>query len=399
MLLDLHGRHLRPLAPPRSPAPLLGRICTNPELAPDARGREVLLVDAIDRLPDGFRGYLVRTEVDAGDRSDVYHLGGAFAYLAEGDIVRIEPGRRAMAVLYRRSSPFNSMLVTERCDNYCVMCSQPPKERADDWLVDELLEIIPLMSPDTVEIGITGGEPGLLGERLVAIVEQFGRSLPATAVHILSNGRAFADEAFARALASVRHPDLMIGIPLYGALPEQHDFVVQRRGAYDQTIHGILDLKRHGVRVELRFVIHAETHAFLPAFARFVARNLVFVDHVALMGLELMGFARANIEALWIDPLDYRRELVEAALVIERAQVPVSVYNHQLCVLDPRIHHLARRSISDWKNCYFDECTGCGMRSECGGFFASSSLRRSRGIAAITQRQDSPRSSVSVDGE
>jgi His-Xaa-Ser system radical SAM maturase HxsC len=383
MLLKLHGRHLRPLASPRSPEPFLARVCTNRELPMEARATELLLADERDPLPEGFRGYLVRKAIEPGDRHDVYHLGEAFSYLSEGDVVRIEPDRRAMAVLYRRSSAFNSMLVTERCDNYCVMCSQPPKQRADDYLVDELLQMIPWMSPDTAEIGLTGGEPALLGERLVAIVDSLGRHLPQTAVHILSNGRAFADESFARALADLHHPDLMLGIPLYGALPEQHDYIVQRRGAYDQTVRGILNLKRHGVRVELRFVIHAETYAWLPSFARFVARNLVFVDHLALMGLELMGFARANLDALWIDPLDYQPQLVEAAMILTRAGVPLSIYNHQLCVLDPRLHPLARQSISDWKNCYFDECAACTLRSECGGFFASSVVRRSRGIAAV----------------
>jgi His-Xaa-Ser system radical SAM maturase HxsC len=382
MLLELYGRHLRSLAPSRSTSPFLGRICTTPELPQNASDREILLADGLGHLPQGFRGYLVRAPVDPTDRSDVYHLGHSFSYLTDGDIVRVDPERRAMAVLYRRSSAFNSMLVTERCDNYCVMCSQPPKDRPDDWLVDELFDIIPLMSPDTLELGITGGEPALLGERLVTLIERLGSALRQTAVHVLSNGRAFADESFARALAAVRHPDLVIGIPLYSALPEQHDYVVQRRGAYDQTIRGILNLKRFGVRVELRFVIHAETYANLPDFARFVARNLVFIDHVALMGLELMGFARTNLDALWIDPVDYQLDLVEAAAILERAQMKVSVYNHQLCVLDPRIHHLARRSISDWKNCYFDECDGCAVKDDCGGFFASSSRRRSRGIAA-----------------
>jgi His-Xaa-Ser system radical SAM maturase HxsC len=382
MLLELYGRHLRSLAPSRSTNPFLGRICTKPEIPSDASDREILLTDGLGQLPEGFRGYLVRAPVDPADWSDVYHLGHSFSYLTDGDIVRIDPERRAMAVLYRRSSAFNSMLVTERCDNYCVMCSQPPKDRLDDWLVDELFDTIPLMSPETLELGITGGEPALLGERLVTLIERLGGVLPQTAVHILSNGRAFADESFAQALAAVRHPDLVIGIPLYSALSEQHDYIVQRRGAYDQTIRGILNLKHGGVRVELRFVIHAETYAYLPTFARFVARNLVFIDHVALMGLELMGFARTNLDTLWIDPLDYQLELVEAATILERAQMKVSVYNHQLCVLDPRIHHLARRSISDWKNCYFDECGGCAVKDNCGGFFASSSRRRSRGIAA-----------------
>src|SRR5678816_2696137 len=118
----------------------------------------------------------------------------------------------------------------------------------------------------------------------------------------------------------------MIGIPLYADLPEHHDYVVQARGAFDETIRGILNLKRHGVRVELRFVIHADTYAGLPAFARFVARNLLFVDHVALMGLELMGFARTNLDALWIDSLDYQHQLRDAVEILDRAGLSVSIY-------------------------------------------------------------------------
>jgi hypothetical protein len=96
-----------------------------------------------------------------------------------------------------------------------------------------------------------------------------------------------------------------------------------------------------------------------------------------------MGFAKANLDAIWIDPLDYGRELREAVEILDRAGLNVSIYNHQLCVLDPELHRFARASISDWKNSYSDECGSCRLRIECGGFFASSSLRRSRGITAI----------------
>jgi len=58
-------------------------------------------------------------------------------------------------------------------------------------------------------------------------------------------------------------------------------------------------------------VVHADTYVRLPEFARFLARNLLFVDHVAIMGLELMGFAKANLDAIWIDPVDYQTQLVD----------------------------------------------------------------------------------------
>lgn len=386
MLLKLHGRTLRPRSEARSSEPFLGRLCTNPALPRAARRSEILLLEHAGELPAGFRGYLLRADADASGLGDVFSIGSEFPFLGQGDIVRVDPQRGALTVLYRRTSAFNSMLVTERCDNFCVMCSQPPKQREDSWLVDELMTIIPMMSPETPEVGLTGGEPGLLGPRLVELVDRFQRFLPKTALHILSNGRAFADESFARSLAGVGHRDLMLGIPLYGDLPESHDYIVQARGAFDQTIRGILNLKRHGVRVELRFVIQRDTFERLPAFARFVVRNLLFVDHVALMGLELMGFARSNVDSVWIDPLDYNLELSQAVEILDRARMNVSIYNHQLCVLDPALHRFARASISDWKNVYLDDCTLCAWRSDCGGFFASSVVRPSRGIAPVRQK-------------
>lgn len=102
------------------------------------------------------------------------------------------------------------------------------------------------------------------------------------------------------------------------------------------------------------------------------------------MGLELMGFAKTNLESLWIDPLDYQQQLMAATRILDGAGMRVSIYNHQLCVLDPQLHGFNRKSISDWKNTYTDSCGSCSKRPDCGGFFASSSLRRSRGIVPIS---------------
>jgi His-Xaa-Ser system radical SAM maturase HxsC len=384
VLLKLQGRHLRALSK-SSEVPFIGRICEHAALPKAARAREILLVRTrTETLSPGFRAYLLHEPPDKVPIGDAYLLAEEMRHLAHGDIVRIDPRRGFVSALYRRSSPSNSLLVTERCDNYCVMCSQPPKELDDSRIVDELKEVIPLISPETREVGITGGEPALLGDRLVELLQMLRGFLPRTAVHILSNGRRFSAPEFARKVACVRHPDLMVGIPLYSDVPEEHDYIVQKRGAFSETVRGILNLKKHRVDVEIRFVIQADTYRRLPEFACFLARNLLFVDHVALMGLELMGFAKANLDAIWVDPLDYQEQLLAAVQTLARAGMSVSIYNLQLCVLDPRLHSFARKSISDWKNAYFDECTRCSKLLECGGFFSSSTLRRSRGIACIT---------------
>jgi len=384
-MLKLSSRQLRVLSEPEA-EPFVARCTSNAQLPASVRATEALLVDSATTFPEGFRAYLIRGggQAESALPPNAFALPAALAYLADGDVVRISPSRGALSVLFRKNSPSNSLLVTERCNHFCVMCSQPPKEADDSYIVDELLRAIPLFDDRTREVGITGGEPTLLGPRLLELVATLRNYLPRTAVHLLSNGRRFADDDYTAALAALRHPDLMLGIPLYADVSDVHDYVVQANGAFDETIRGILSLKRAGVRVEVRFVIHRDTYRRLPQFAEFMARNLVLVDHVALMGLEPIGFAKANADGIWIDPTEYQAELGRAANTLARAGMNVSIYNHQLCVLDRQLWPFARQSISDWKNEYIAECDGCAVRHRCGGFFSSAMAMHSAHIRALS---------------
>lgn len=361
------------------------RISTDFHRPTPLRAREAFLVRG-DDAPAGFSAYLILPTGKCPEHlasQPRVHLPQEFEYLDDGDVVRLVPEHGEIRTLYRRSSSHNSFLLTERCNNYCLMCSQPPRDVNDGWIVDEILEAIPLIDPDTGEIGFTGGEPTLLGSRFLELVQACKSYLPRTALHILTNGRTFSDDAFARALGSLNHHDLMLGIPIYSDLSHIHDYVVQADGAFDETMRGILNLKRHGVRVEVRVVLHKQTVTRLPELATFLARNLLFVDHVALMGLEIMGFTRANLDSLWVDPDDYRSELTEAIGILDRARMRVPLYNAQLCLTDRSIWRFAKRSISDWKQKYMPECDGCTLQEDCGGFFASAIHRYSDRIRPI----------------
>ncbi len=300
-----------------------------------------------------------------------------FGYLALGDIVRFNPANEQARVLYRRNSRHNVLFFTERCNSRCLMCSQPPRDINDDYLVEDILRTIPWMSPETSELGISGGEPTLLQDKLVEVVAAVKRYLPTTSLHMLSNGRLFSYLRLAQRLAAIGHSNLMIGVPLYADTAGVHDFVVQAPGAFNQTIFGLLNLARVGIRIEIRMVVHRHTYERLPEFAAFVARNLPFVSQVSIMGLELMGYARSNLDSLWIDPADYQNELEECAHRLEASGLKMNIFNHPLCVLRPSLHRFARKSISDWKNIYLPECSTCVRRDECGGFFASATLRHS----------------------
>jgi hypothetical protein len=179
----------------------------------------------------------------------------------------------------------------------------------------------------------------------------------------------------------------MLGIPIYSSVSQVHDYVVQSDGAFDETVRGILNLKAYGQRVEIRVVIHRQNYRDLPMLANFIARNLTFVDHVALMGLEMTGFAKANIEGRFgLIPANYREELREAASLLDDHGLRTSIYNHQLCTVDRAVWPLAVRSISDWKNEYEPD-----VRAAPSEIVAAASLRPGRLRRVITFGRSRPR--------
>jgi His-Xaa-Ser system radical SAM maturase HxsC len=302
-----------------------------------------------------------------------------------GDVIIVFPHSRVVRVLYRRASNSNLLFMTDRCNSLCLMCSQPPKDVDDAWHVEENIRLMDLLDPGEEQLGISGGEPTLYREGLLAIISKAKAVLPEKSLHLLSNGRLLKDTTWINDLKQIAHPQLTWGIPLYADNARDHDHVVQAPGAFSETMQGIYNLARANQRIEIRVVLSRLTVPRLPELAHFIFRNMPFVEHVALMGIENMGLAKKHYEELWIDPLDYQEELSQAAHFLDARGMTVSVYNLPLCVLKPSLTPFYRRSISDWKNLFIDACQSCAGAAQCAGFFKSHSARwQSRGIHSLT---------------
>ena len=304
------------------------------------------------------------------------------SHLETDDIVVINQNGR-VDTLFRKRSPHNALFITDRCNSNCLMCSQPPKDIDDLGYHYEInARLIPLIPKDTQELGITGGEPTLLGDRLRDLFVLLKDELPDTEIHVLTNGRAFAWKKVVQSLSSVDNPRVVYGVPLYSDYYAQHDYIVQAKDAFAQTVMGLHNLARYDQRIEIRVVLHKQSYARLPQLARFIYKNLPFVEHVALMGLEYTGYTPHNDELLWIEPSRYVEHLAEAADYLDDFGINISIYNLQLCLLPQNLWRFCRKSISDWKREYLDECQKCKMLNECGGVFATS-RRYSDEIKAI----------------
>lgn len=309
------------------------------------------------------------------------------AELNDGDIVMIEKDG-SVNVLYEIASPHNVIHATNRCNLNCVMCPQPSKAD-EDGMLNNNLSLIRMMSPErTKTIAISGGEPTLIGEGFKDLINSCRVSLPKTALIVLTNGTKLKDLEFVKQITMINHPGLTFAIPLYSDIDTIHDKIVGVPGSFYDAIKGFRNLALFRHFVEIRIVVSAMNYDRLPNLAEFIYRNFPFSTHIAIMGLEICGNARKNYKEVWVDPFDYTTQLKEAVRILNRGNLNVSIYNHQLCVIPESLWRFSKQSISLWKNSYTDTCNKCSVREKCGGFFQTSGEYISQHITPVLQSLD-----------
>lgn len=292
--------------------------------------------------------------------------------LANNDIVSLYPNG-VVRKLFRTNSPHNTLFITDRCNSNCLMCSQPPKNKDDlDIHFYTNMRLVELIPKETKVIGITGGEPTILGERLNTLLAKINYYLPNTHIHILTNGRVFNWKHVVKRIHDLNTSNIVFAVPLYSDYYLTHDYIVQAKDAFTQTIIGLHNLAYYNQRVEIRFVLHKASVNRLPQFAHFIYKNIPFVEHITFMGLEYTGYTPYNHDLLWIEPKEYMENLQYAINYLAGFGMDVSIYNHPLCLVPASLWEFTKNSISDWKVHYLEECQKCGLKNECGGVFGTS---------------------------
>ena len=280
-----------------------------------------------------------------------------------------------MIEFFRIESNDNTLFVTSQCNNRCLMCCQPPSTKDDfELCFKNNLEIIENSPLGISDIGISGGEPTLLGNKLPELIKVIRNKYPLAHIHILSNGRLFKDYALAESVKEAAHSNITIGVPLHSDYENDHDYIAGAKGAYQDTMYGLYNLYNCGIDIELRIVINKQNYIRLPQISEFIFKNLPFVTWVAFMAMEDTGYCIKNRDLIWCEPTEYANELEKAVINLSEWNVDVSIYNIPLCLLNERIKSFAHQSISDWKTSFLPICDQCLKMSQCCGIFATSKV-------------------------
>jgi len=330
------------------------------------------LRSARNGAPDPADSYLVGDDPEGASFAGLNGLlaiDGLPANDLDGDVLLVQPlpggGARAERLL-RAGSQHNTLLVTERCDQLCVMCSQPPKKTHVDRFA-YLEEACLLAEPDTL-IGVSGGEPTLYKHELLGMMERVLTARPDLEFHVLSNAQHFERGDIER-LRDPLYRRVSWGIPLYAADSALHDRIVGKAGAFARLEVSFACLILAGARVELRTVLLNDNLDALPDLARLIAARLRFIEVWSIMQLENIGFAKNRWPQLYVD---HRANFGPVASALDCAAlhgVPAQLFNFPRCTVPEPYRSQAAASISDWKRKYMPACASCREREACCGFF------------------------------
>jgi len=333
-----------------------------------------LLNDSVDNIPEGFPLYIIPENTPFPPNKELNYVVTP-SDLEPGNFIRLRDfnGVQTVQKLLTGDIPDRTLFLTGHCNSNCIMCpySTVFREQTEGESLELQLKYISLMSPDAEYLCVTGGEPTLLGEDFLAILEAVKKHFYSPLVHILTNGRTFYYLDFIKAYRRVRPYKTLLGIPLYATTAELHDSITRTEGSFDQTTKALDQLHSFGEHLEIRIVVTKLNYLNLPELASMIAGRYPNVRHVCIMGMELMGNARINCSDVWI-PFDIVIPSIEKAtdLLLDQG-IPVRLYNLPYCLLNQKYSPLYQKSITPWKIVYLPECENCHRKEDCGGFFYS----------------------------
>jgi His-Xaa-Ser system radical SAM maturase HxsC len=283
-----------------------------------------------------------------------------------GDVLFVNPAQQRVHRWFRRGDTQNTLLVTEQCDQLCIMCSQPPKKTHVD-VFRFLLEAC-LLSDPGADVGLSGGEPTLYKDEVFRLIRRVVALRPDINFHVLSNAQHFCETDIPTLFELRDH--IIWGVPVYSSVAAEHDAIVVKEGAFQAVCSGLAVLIRAGASIELRTVVLRQNIAGLSALAMWISERLPGLDCWAVMQLERQGFARTRWERQFFDHSQSFDAIGRAVSLAAVKGVPLALYNFPRCTVPGPFRHLAPSTISDWKRHYAEGCQLCVDRTLCGGLFA-----------------------------
>ena len=286
---------------------------------------------------------------------------------------------------YNDKSDDNYFFITGGCNSNCVMCPSPDVSRKNvsPTNVEDLMSLAKHIPSDTSHLTITGGEPFLIGEAIFPFIRFLKERFHHTEFLFLTNGRVFALDKYLRLFLDAVPLNSTVAIPIHGSCEQIHDAITRSDGSFQQTKHGIKQLVKNGIHIELRLVVSKRNIHDFDRLADLIIREFSGVNYISIIAMEMTGNARINKDVVWVPYKETFSAIASAVRKMVENGIDVKLYNFPLCTVEKPFWTLCEKSISPTKVRYAPICETCKYKTACGGVFAGTYLLEKDELEAI----------------
>jgi His-Xaa-Ser system radical SAM maturase HxsC len=211
----------------------------------------------------------------------------------------------------------------------------------------------------------TGGEPTLRKE-LFSILKYTRKKHPDLYIFLVTNGRLFAYESFAKKLADLNLGNFMVGVALYGHKAEIHDKITRAPKSFEQTVKGIRNLIKHNIDVELRIIINKINYRTMPETAAFICDEFEGVRRVVFINMKYTGNAYVNRDKLFVRYKDSNPYVEKAVDTLLEKGIAVRMFHFPFCTIEQKYWEFSKGVTKQSTELMFVKaCENCEMREEC----------------------------------
>ncbi|TSA45274.1 radical SAM protein [bacterium] len=190
--------------------------------------------------------------------------------------------------------PYAVVRLGSRCNAKCLFCNVPaesydlPKAVSAEEIKTEIANLV--NKQKNLKISISGGEP-TINKDLPEIIK-FAKDNGIQTVEIQTNAILLRDKNFVKTLKKAGLDKAFVAFHSY--VPEIHDYLVGRKGAYADCLAGIKNLVAEKIKVDLNPVVTSRSYKELPGYIRFVKKEMPEVKRVSLSVIQPRGRAWNN---------------------------------------------------------------------------------------------------------
>lgn len=172
------------------------------------------------------------------------------------------------------------------CINDCLFCVVADKRPFSNKSTDQIKEELKNSLDEGIrEVVFTGGEVTIRDD--IFEIVSYAKKLGYVNIQIQTNGRKFSSFDFTKKMVVTGMTEFAPAI--HGRNAQIHDFLTRRPGSWRQTVLGIYNVKRLGIRILTNTVITSQNYQYLPEIASLLVK--LKVDQFQFAFVHIMGNA------------------------------------------------------------------------------------------------------------